>query len=78
MLQISVSTLQSRCKVFGLSEDPELFSKITDDGLDQLYKGLTAADAKNLTSGGFLTPNLGRRRFIRPLRIEVSSYNVGG
>lgn len=68
LLQISVSTLQRRRKAFGLSEDLEQYSDISDEELDQLYKELTVADASNSTCGGFLTPNLGRRRFIGSLR----------
>lgn len=45
----------------------EQYSDISDDELDQIYKEITAADA-NVSSGGFLTPNIGRSRFIGALR----------
>ena len=38
-------------------------SNISDDELDEIYKEITAVDT-DASSDGFLTPNIGRRRFI--------------
>ena len=63
MLQVSVSTIQRRRKEFGLNDEFERYSDITDDELDQIYESITG----NLSEGP-LTPNIGRRRFIGALR----------
>ena len=67
LLHISVSTLKRRRRVLVISNNFEQYSDISDDELDQIYKEITAADA-NASNGGFLTPNIGRRRFIGALR----------
>ena len=67
LLHISVSTLQRRRRVLGISDNFEQYSDVSDDELDQIYKEITAADT-NVSNGGFLTPNIGRRRFIGALR----------
>ena len=46
--------------------------------MDQIYKEITAADT-NVSNGGFLTPNIGRRRFIGALRsrgLRVQRWRV--
>ena len=63
MLQVSVSTIQRRCREFGLSDEFERYSDITDDELDQIYASVTGNSCE-----GPLTPNVGRRRFIGALR----------
>ena len=70
MLQVSVSTIQRRRREFGLSDEFERYSDITDDELDQIYASVTGNSCE-----GPLTPNVGRRRFIgasrsRGLRIQ--------
>ena len=77
LLQVSVSTLQRRRRAFGIDDHLEHYSDISDHDLDAIYKELTAADG-NL-SGGFLTPNIGRRRFMGALRsrgIRVQRWRV--
>lgn len=79
LLQVSVSTLQRRRREFGLSDDLEQYSSMSDDDLDSIYKELTAADHTDSTGGGFLTPNIGRRRFIGALRsrgIRIQRWRV--
>ena len=63
MLQVSVSTIQRRRREFGLSDEFERYSDITDDELDQIYASVTGNSCE-----GPLTPNVGRRRFIGALR----------
>ena len=46
-----------------ISDKFEQFSNISDDELDGICKEITAVDT-NASSGLFLTPNIGRRRFI--------------
>ena len=78
LLHISVSTLQRRQRVLGISDNFEQYSDISDDELDQIYKEITAADT-NVSNGGFLTPNIGRRRFIGALRsrgLRVQCWRV--
>lgn len=53
--------------MLGISDNFEQYSDISDDELDQIYKEITAADT-NVSNGGFLTSNIGRRRFIGALR----------
>lgn len=67
LLHTSVSTVQRRRRAFGISEEFEQYSVISNHELDQIYKEITAADT-NASNGGFLTPNIGRRRFIGALR----------
>lgn len=67
LLHISVSTLQRRRRVLGISDNFEQYSDISDDELDQIYKEITAADT-NVSNGRLLTPNIGRGRFIGALR----------
>ena len=62
-----MSTVQRRRRAFGISEEFEQYSVISNHELDQIYKEITAADT-NASNGGFLTPNIGRRRFIGALR----------
>ena len=64
MLHVSASTLQGRPKEFGgLSNNFESYSDMTDDGLDDIYVGVTVNSSESP-----LTPNIGRRRFIGALR----------
>ena len=63
---ISVSTLQRRQRALRISDNFEQHSDISDDGLDQIYKEITAVDT-NVSSGGFLTPSIVWRRFIGAL-----------
>ena len=63
MLQVSVSTIQRRRREFGLSDEFERYSDITDDELDQIHASVTGNPRE-----GPLTPNMGRRRFIGALR----------
>ena len=77
LLQVSVSTLQRRRRAFGIDDHLEHYSDISDHDLDAIYKELTAADGNS--SGGFLTPNIGRRRFMGALRsrgIRVQRWRV--
>ena len=77
LLQVSVSTHQRRRRAFGIDNQLEQFSDISDH-LDTIHRELTAADG-NL-SGGFLTPNIGRRRFMGALRnrgIRDQRWRVG-
>ena len=74
MLQVSVSTIQQRCREFGLSDEFERYSDITDDELDQIHASVTG----NLREGP-LTPNMGRRRFIgafRSLGLRIQRWRV--
>ena len=74
MLQVSVSTIQRRRREFGLSDEFELYSDITDDELDQIY----ASETGNSHEGP-LTPNMGRRKFIGALRsrgIRIQRWRV--
>lgn len=78
LLHTSVSTVQRRRRTFGTSEEFEQYSVISDHELDQIYKEITAADT-NASNGGFLTPNIGRRRFIGALRsrgLRVQRWRV--
>ena len=72
ILQVSISTLQRRCKEFGLSDSA--YSEISDDELDEMYRGITGSPTT-----GILTPNIGRRRFICALRsrgLNVQRWRV--
>ncbi|PFX25078.1 hypothetical protein AWC38_SpisGene10295 [Stylophora pistillata] len=74
ILQVSISTLQRRRREFGLSDELEKFSDISDDELDRIY----ATVSGNFQSGP-LTPNIGRRRFIGALRsrgLRVQRWRV--
>lgn len=53
--------------MFEIDDKLEKFSNISDEQLDLIHKELTAPDT-NQARGGFLTPNIGRRRFIGALR----------
>ena len=78
LLHISVSTLQRRRRALGISGNFEQYSDISDDELDEIYKEITAVDT-SVSSGGFLTPNIGRRRFIGALRsrgLRVQRWRV--
>ena len=66
LLQVSVSTLQRRRRAFGIDNQLEQFSDISDHDLDTIHRELTAADGNS--SGGFLTPNINRQRFMGALR----------
>ena len=73
-----MSTVQRRRRAFGINEEFEQYSVISDQELDQIYKEITAADT-NVSNGGFLTPNIGRRRFIGALRnrgLRVQRWRV--
>ena len=77
LLQVSVSTLQRRRRAFGIVDQLEHYSEISDHDFDAIHKKLTEADA-NL-SGGFLTSNIGRLSFIGALRsrgIRVQRWRV--
>ena len=63
MLHVSASKLQRRRKEFGLSDNFESYSDITDDELDEIYAGITVNSSESP-----LTPNSGRRQFIGALR----------
>ena len=63
LLNVSTKTLKRRRKEYGLSEEFETYSSILDEDLDAMYRNLVSDN-----STGFLTPNLGRRRFIGALR----------
>lgn len=78
LLHTSVSTVQRRRRAFGITEEFEQYSVISDHELDQIYKEIIAADT-NVSNGGFLTPNIGRRRFIGTLRsrgLRVQRWRV--
>lgn len=79
LLHISVSMLQRRRRTLGISEDFDQYSDISGHELDQIYKEITAADT-NANNGGFLTPNIGRRRFIilELYEVEGCEFNAGG
>ena len=64
--------------MLGISDDFEQYSDISDDELDQIYKEMTTADT-NVSNGGFVTPNIGRRRFIGALKsrgLRVQCWRV--
>ena len=63
LLHISLSRLRRRRRALLISDNFEQYSNISDDELDEICKEITAVDT-NASSGGFLTPNIGRRRFI--------------
>lgn len=63
MPQVSVSTIQRRRREFGLSDEFERYSDITDYETGQIY-----ASVRGNSREGPLTPNMGRRRFIGALR----------
>ena len=63
LLNVSTKTLKRRREEYGLSEKFEIYSSISDEDLDAIYRNLVSDN-----STGFLTPNLGRRRFIGALR----------
>lgn len=67
LLNISLSTLQRRRKIFQLDDKFEKYSDISDEQLDLIHEELTSPDTDQ-ARGGFLTPNIGRRRFIGALR----------
>ncbi|PFX26328.1 hypothetical protein AWC38_SpisGene9041 [Stylophora pistillata] len=74
IFQVSISTLQRRRREFGLSDELEKFSDISDDESDIIY----ATVSGNFQSGP-LTPNIGRRRFIGTLRsrgLRVQRWRV--
>ena len=56
MLEVRVSTIQRRCREFGLSDEFDRYSDITDDELDQIHASVTGNSRE-----GQLTPNVGRR-----------------
>ena len=79
LLQVSVSTLQRRRRELGIDDHLEQYSDISDEELDRIHKELTSSDKENNANGGFLTPNIGRRRFIGALRsrgIRVQRWRV--
>ena len=63
MLEVSVSTIQRRRREFGLSDEFDRYSDITDDELDQIHASVTGNSHE-----GPLTPIMGRRS--RGLRIQ--------
>jgi len=74
ILQVSVSTLQIRRKDFGLSDELEKYSNVSDDELDRIHATISG----NFQDGP-LTPNIGRRRFIGALRsrgLRVQRWRV--
>ena len=60
---MSVSTIQRRRREFGLSDEFDQYSDITDDELDQTHSSVTGNSRE-----GPLTPIMGRRS--RGLRIQ--------
>ena len=64
LLGTSIKTIQRRREEFQRSARFEKYSSISDEELDSVYKE-TAVGSQN---SGFLTPNLGRRRFIGAVR----------
>ena len=74
MLQVSVSTIQRRRREFGLVNEFERYSGISDDELDQIH-----ASVSGNSQEGPITPNMGRRRFIGALRsrgLRVQRWRV--
>ena len=68
MLEVSVSTIQQRRREFGLSNEFDRYSDITNDELDQIHASVTGTSRE-----GPLTPNMGRRsRGLRVQRWRVS------
>ena len=63
VLEVSVSTIQRRRREFGLSDEFDQYSDITDDELDQIHASVTGNSRE-----GPLTPIVGRRS--RGLRIQ--------
>ena len=63
MLEVSVSTIQRRRREFGLSDEFDRYSDITDDELDQIHASVTGNSRE-----GPLTPIMGGRS--RGLRIQ--------
>lgn len=65
MINILPTEIENReqAEEFGLSDEFERYSDITDGELDQTYAVTTVN-----SQGGPLTPNMGRRRFIGALR----------
>ena len=63
ILHVGISTIQRRRQEFGLDAKFENFSNISDSELDNIYVTLTSQ-----TGQCFITPNLGRRRFLGALR----------
>ena len=63
ILHAGISTIQCRHQEFGLDAKFENFSNILDSELDNIYVTLTSQ-----TGQGFITPNFGRRRFLRALQ----------
>ena len=79
LLQVSVSTLQRRRREFGIDDHLEQYLNISDEELDRIHKELTSSNKENNANGGFLTPNIGRRRFIGALRsrgLRVQRWRV--
>ena len=70
MLYVSASTLQRRRKEFGLSDNFESYSDITDDELDEIYAGIPVNSSESP-----LTPNIGRGQFIDALRSGGFTYS---
>ncbi len=67
LLGVSISTIQRRRREYGLSENLEKFSNISDDEFDSIYSGISQSE------NGPMTPNIGRRRFIGALRSRGQS-----
>ena len=63
MLEVSVSTIQRRRREFGLSDEFDRHSDITDDEFDQIHTSVTGNSRE-----GPLTPIMGGRS--RGLRIQ--------
>ena len=63
ILQVSISTLQRRRKEFGVSDELEKYSDISDDELQRTHAAVSGS-----FQSGPLTSNIGRRRFIGALR----------
>ena len=64
LLGVSISTIQRQQREFGLSENFETFSDISDDELDSIYRDISQSD------NWPMTPNIGHRRFIGALRSQ--------
>ena len=75
LLCVSRKAIQRRLAKLELNEDSEKYSSVSDEELDSFYKYIVSVSQK----GGFLTPSLGRRRFIGALRsldLRVQCWRV--
>ena len=73
VLQVSIATIQRRRKEFGLQDEFERFSIITDDELDEIYLSISGNSRESP-----ITPNIGRRRFIQGLNYTAIQGSICG